>query len=97
MGTSAPLSLDEFVGRVMEAIDAVEPAAASYDSPFAEVGLDSMQVLQLVLVVEELADCGARPAEAPDLGTLADAYRHYRSLLEGAPVPHVSPRPRGQP
>lgn len=47
---------------------------------FDDLGLDSMQAFQLLVVVEAMAGADLPPEELPPLFTVGDAYRYYRSL-----------------
>ena len=76
MTTETPLSFDEFVGRVAEALD-LEPDEMVADARFDEdLGLDSYDLVELLTLVEEL---GARlPDEvAVSIQTVGDLYREY--------------------
>jgi acyl carrier protein len=75
------LTFDDFAIRIC-ALLGVESASAvlEHTSLFDELGLDSLQGLQLILVVEGLADIHVPPADLPLLLTMGDAYKYFCSL-----------------
>jgi hypothetical protein len=64
----------ELLARLgVEVPDPVNPYAGLYD----ELGLDSIQAFEALVITEVLADCMAPPADMPSLFTLMDAYDYY--------------------
>jgi hypothetical protein len=57
----------------VEVPDTVNPYAGLYD----ELGLDSIQAFEAIVISEVLADCMAPPVDMPSLFTLMDAYDYY--------------------
>ena len=74
------LSYDDFVVRVGNLLDIDFPAVVN---PFAdlydELGLDSLQAYQLIVIVESLADA-VPPDDIPELYTMQDAFAYYEAL-----------------
>jgi acyl carrier protein len=74
--SAAPLSFDDFVHRIAEALD-LEPDEMAADARFDEdLGLDSYDLVELLTLVEEL---GARLPDDVAVGiqTVGDLYREY--------------------
>jgi acyl carrier protein len=72
----APISFDEFVRRVGDALD-LEPDELEPEARFDEdLGLDSYDLVELLTLVEEL---GARFPDDVAVGieTVGDLYREY--------------------
>jgi acyl carrier protein len=46
-----------------------------------DLGLDSFQAYELLVIIEDLADADLPPVELPNLRTMRDAYSYYLSLL----------------
>jgi acyl carrier protein len=75
------MEFDEFVQRIgalldVEILEPINPESSLYD----DIGLDSFQAFQLLIVVESLADCTVPPIDIPELFTLADAFEYYQEL-----------------
>lgn len=50
-----------------------------------DVGLDSLDVVHLVVVLEEWADVGPLPHPSPEITTVGEAFHYYRQLCAGEP------------
>lgn len=75
------MNFDQFVERVGTLLDVEIPKPVNpYDSLYDDLGLDSFQAFELMIVVEGLAECMVPPMELPELYTLADAYEYYQQL-----------------
>jgi acyl carrier protein len=75
------VDFEEFVrriGSILE-VEIFEPANP-YDSLYDDIGLDSFQAYQLLIVIEGLAGCAVPPLDVPELFTLADAFDYYEQL-----------------
>ena len=60
--------------------DPPAPGTSLYD----DLGLDSFQAFELVIVIETLADNLVPPDTVPELYTLGDAFGYYQSLRAAA-------------
>jgi acyl carrier protein len=78
------------MGRMLD-IDVSGIAAASDVSIAADWELDSLQMLEAALAIEELTGSLVDEDEAAALGTLADAYALYRCLCSGGGEPPGPP------
>lgn len=75
------MTFDQFVERIatllkLDLPEQVGPDASLYD----DVGIDSFEAFQLLIVIEGLAECLVPPLEFPELYTLGDAYAYYQVL-----------------
>jgi len=75
------MTYDQFTRRVVELLelDLVFPVNP-FDGLFDEVGLDSFQTMQLIVVIEALAGIDVPPLEIPEMFTVQDTYDYYGSL-----------------
>lgn len=48
---------------------------------FDELGFDSFELLNVIVVAEELADVLVPPADIPDMLTAGSLYAYYQQLL----------------
>jgi acyl carrier protein len=76
------LDYDRMSARVAELLGLeidgpIDPGVGLYD----ELGLDSFQALQLIVIIESLADAPVPPLDLPELFTMQDAYDYYVSLV----------------
>ncbi|MDQ3096092.1 MAG: acyl carrier protein [Actinomycetota bacterium] len=78
MSAEQNVDIDTFVDRVrsLSSFD-IPDDATPYDNLQDELGVDSLQVYELIVIVEGLACTFLPPAETPQLRTLADAYDYY--------------------
>jgi acyl carrier protein len=75
------LDFTTFVTRLRSVLDAEIPESVTpYDSLYEELGFDSFQAFELLIVVESLAESLVPPAEVPELYTLGDAHAYYEQL-----------------
>jgi acyl carrier protein len=79
----AMLSFSEYCERLLEelgigASHALRPEIGLYD----ELGLDSLQAFELVLITEQLVELYLPPADMPEIFTLGDAYSYYRYVRQ---------------
>jgi acyl carrier protein len=58
----------------------VEPGTGLYD----ELELDSVHALEMIVVIENMADIVVPPPELPELWTVGDAFAYYRTCVEAA-------------
>jgi acyl carrier protein len=74
------LEYASFMRKVVELLEVEQTNTFNpYDSLYEEVGLDSLQAFQLVVIIESLAD--ATPVDdIPELYTMQDAFEYYASL-----------------
>lgn len=76
-------TIDEFAHRVAELLDIeLDGRVNPYDNLYEDWGLDSLQVFQLIVIVEAMADVLVPPPETPDLFTVREAYDYFTSLLK---------------
>lgn len=77
------LVYNDFSQRICEAlsVDAGQPIEVAA-SLYNDLGLDSFQAFQLIVVIESLAAVSIPPAELPYLYTMEDAYSYYCSLID---------------
>lgn len=75
------MNFDQFVERVGTLLDVEIPKPVNpYDSLYDDLGFDSFQAFELMIVVEGLAESMVPPMELPELYTLADAFEYYQQL-----------------
>jgi acyl carrier protein len=75
------LDYDAFAARVVELLQlAWDGAVNPYDSLYDELGLDSLQAFELLVIVEALAGAAVPPPEIPEIFTMQDAYTYFESL-----------------
>ncbi|MGH9212991.1 MAG: acyl carrier protein [Acidimicrobiales bacterium] len=75
------MNFEEFVTRVgvLLRIEIPQPVNP-YDSLYDDLGLDSFQAFELMIIVEALAESMVPPFDMPELYTLADAFDYYEQL-----------------
>ncbi len=75
------LSYDSFAARVLERLkfDQHRPVNP-YDSLYDDVGLDSVQAFELIVIIEAMADIESPPEEMPEIYTMRDAFGYYVQL-----------------
>ena len=83
LNEESDMDFAEFVRRLstllrVEFPDDVNP----YDSLYADLGLDSFQAFEMLIIIEGLADCMVPPLEVPEIYTLNDAYAYYQHLRD---------------
>jgi len=75
--TFGELTIDHFVALVRQRSSFVLPEQVRpYDS-LNELGIESIDVFELILITESMALCSVPPAEVPLIFTLADAFDYY--------------------
>jgi acyl carrier protein len=57
---------------------------ADTTSLFDELGLDSMNAFELIIITEQLAGLSVPLPDLPPIFTLGDAYAYYLAALESA-------------
>ncbi len=76
------LELGPFARRVAGLLEIeIEADVNPYDHLVDDWGIDSLQVFQVLVIVEAMAGAMVPPPEVPDLQTVGDAYDYYRALL----------------
>jgi acyl carrier protein len=53
----------------------LEPCSGLFD----DLGIDSFQVFEIIMIVEMAAGLDVPPPELPEILTLGDAFRYYQS------------------
>lgn len=79
---------EAFSERIAELIGIdVQPPLNPYDGLYTDLGLDSLQAFELIIIIETLAD--AVPLDdVPELYTMQDAFEYYAHLSrESAAAP----------
>ena len=72
------LTIDDLVSKLGELTSFDMPQGVNpYDSLLDDLGIDSIQVYELIVLVEVLAGCDVPPPAIPEVRTLADAYDYY--------------------
>lgn len=76
------MSFSDFAARVLDGVGA-EPTAGvrRRTGLYDELGLDSLQALQLLFMIETMAGCDVPPVELPRLFTMGDAFDYFETLL----------------
>jgi|GEM_PF-3520499 len=49
---------------------------------YDELGLDSIQALELLIIIEAWADLAVPPADIPEIFTLGDAWKYFCTACE---------------
>jgi acyl carrier protein len=77
-----PVPFDTFATRIIDRLhlDYDDPVSPD-DGLFTELALDSFQSLELMVIIEAMADVEVPPAVLPEMYTMGDAYRYYQELL----------------
>jgi len=76
------LNFEEFSARV-DAVVAV--GAGGRDQRLVEdLGADSLQTLEVLVLCEDLAGCADPVDEPPAIATLGEAYDYYRAVAQSA-------------
>lgn len=71
----------DFAGRLLTMLDVELPAKLTRDADlYADLGLDSLQAFQLVLLIESLTGVVVPPETVPALYSLGDAFDYYAML-----------------
>jgi acyl carrier protein len=55
-----------------------------YAGLYDDVGLDSLQAFELLIIIESLAGLDTPPAEIPAIFTMDDAFRYYGDCVAAA-------------
>lgn len=71
------LTIDHFVTLVRQRGSFVLPDHASPYDTLNDLGVESIDVFELILITESMALCSVPPAEVPLILTLADAFEYY--------------------
>jgi acyl carrier protein len=79
------LQMEDFVRRVERLMNRelgpdrapIDPSASLYD----DLGLDSIEALQLLIAIESIAGIDVPPLEVPALYTVQDAFEYYSLLV----------------
>jgi len=80
---SSDMSFEQFVHRLRSLWRVEIPAGVNpYASLFEDLGSDSMQAFELLIIIEGLADCMVPPMEVPEMYTLADTFDYFKLLRE---------------
>jgi len=75
------LDYDQFVSRLLKLLDAdIATPVNPYDGLYTDLGFDSLQAFQIIVISERLADVDIPPMDIPEIYTMADAHGYYRSL-----------------
>jgi acyl carrier protein len=76
------LDQHDFVSHVIDLLEIERPDVVTPNMGlFDDLGLDSLQAFQLLVVIESLAGVDVPPPELPAMYTMQDAYDYYRSLV----------------
>ena len=76
------MTFEQFLARAAALLRIEWPAGTTrYDNLYEDLGLDSFQVFELLIIVEGLAESMVPPVEVPDLVTLDDAFGYYERLV----------------
>lgn len=76
-----PLPFDRFSAQVVERLRLPAEPLTPDDGLFTTLALDSFQSLELLVVIEAMANVEVPPAVLPQLFTMGDAYGYYQELL----------------
>jgi len=75
------LTFDDFSSRVIDTLQVDQPPAVTpYSDLYNELGLDSFQAFQLIVVIEALAGAEVPPPDLPEMYTMGDAFRYYQRM-----------------
>lgn len=75
------MEFQEFVDELRTALTAELPESVTpYHGLYDDLGFDSFQAFELLIVVEGLAENVVPPAEVPALFTLGDVHAYYEEL-----------------
>jgi acyl carrier protein len=68
----------------LEDVGPVDATSGLYD----DLGIDSFQAFELLIVIEAAAGLDVPPPELPELYTLGNAFTYYEFALQLARAPH---------
>lgn len=75
------MEFDEFIDELRVMLTAELPeSVAPYDGLYDELGFDSFQAFELLIVVEAMAETLVAPEDVPELFTLGDAHAYFEHL-----------------
>lgn len=75
------MTFELFVARISAMLRvAIPPGVAPGTGLYDDLGLDSFQAFELLIVIESLAEVTLPPMDLPQLFTLGDAFEYYRVL-----------------
>jgi acyl carrier protein len=73
------------IAEVLGAVAGVDPSAATAEKGFAELGIDSLTMLEVVVAVEDRFGLLIPDDEWPSLPTIDDLGRYIEQAIVGAP------------
>lgn len=59
--------------KVLVPLDGINPSTGLFD----EIGLDSLQAFEMIVIIEGAAELMVPPPELPVIFTISDAYSYY--------------------
>ena len=72
------MNFDSFSRRLLESLQVdFDGQLSAATNLYEEIGLDSLQAFELVVLIEAWAGLMITPQEIPEIYTLADAYSYY--------------------
>jgi acyl carrier protein len=75
------VSFDRFARHLASRLDVEVPEPLSPSiNLYDELGLDSLQAFQMLIIIENMAESMMPPMELPALHTLGDSFDYYKQL-----------------
>lgn len=76
------LSFERYCGKILEMLDIPAQPGLTRESTLEEdLGIDSLQLLEMVIISEQLAGRADPSAHVPAISTLGDVYAYYSMRL----------------
>ncbi len=77
VSTPSP-TIDAFTIRIRPFLSFQLPSGTNpYDGLREVLGLESIEIFELIVIIESVAECGVPPEDVPAIDSLADAFEYY--------------------
>ena len=81
------LTFETYCDRLFRALDLAIDDEIRNDSNLADIGMDSLDLFELLVFTEQIAGLMSPPTLTPEFITLGDAYNYYVQSVEWAAEP----------
>jgi acyl carrier protein len=74
------MDFDAFAAMLIERLNLEDPPPLQpFTGMFDDLGIDSFQAFEVLIIIETAAGLDVPPPELPEIFTLGDAFEYYRS------------------